>query len=321
MTSLIISPCSSSLTVISRAKSSDVLCKFKAQTKILSACFVKGTRKISLKSSERCIFYKSSVRNGVMCLAAAADASVLPAALLFDCDGVLVDTEKDGHRISFNDTFAEMELGVTWDVDLYGELLKIGGGKERMTAYFNKTTWPEKAPKSEEERKDFIASLHKRKTELFMVLIEKKLLPLRPGVAKLIDQAFAKGVKVAVCSTSNEKAVSAIVSFLLGPERAEKIQIFAGDVVPRKKPDPAIYILAASTLEVEPSSCVVVEDSAIGLAAAKAAGMKCIVTKSGYTADEDFLNADAVFDCIGDPPEERFDLAFCESLLEKQYVN
>ncbi|KAH9776577.1 CBBY-like protein [Citrus sinensis] len=281
-------------------------------------------------------------------------ASVLPSALLFDCDGVLVDTEKDGHRISFNDTFKEKELGVTWDVDLYGELLKIGGGKERMTAYFNKTGWPEKAPSDEEERKQFIASLHKRKTELFMVLIEKKLLPLRPGsdqcpivmmideclvlptfsmtyyleisvffsfrvIIRLIDQALEKGVKVAVCSTSNEKAVTAIVSFLLGPERAEKIQIFAGDVVPRKKPDPAIYTLAASTLGVDPSSCVVVEDSAIGLAAAKAAGMKCIVTKSGYTAEEDFLNADAVFDCIGDPPEERFDLAFCGSLLQKQY--
>ncbi|KAJ3701689.1 hypothetical protein LUZ61_005394 [Rhynchospora tenuis] len=262
-----------------------------------------------------------------------ASSAPLPAALLFDCDGVLVDTEKDGHRISFNDTFAEKELGITWDVELYGELLKIGGGKERMTAYFNKTGWPAKAPKTDEERKDFIASLHKRKTELFMALIEKKLLPLRPGVQRLIDEALSKGVQVAVCSTSNEKAVSAIVSNLLGPERAKKITIFAGDVVPRKKPDPcyfffsfdsirqAIYLLAASTLGVDPSSCVVVEDSAIGLAAAKGAGMKCIVTKSGYTAEEDFLNADAVFDCIGDPPEIRFDLGFCADLLQKQYVS
>lgn len=256
----------------------------------------------------------------MVCSAAASSVDNVPKALLFDCDGVLVDTEKDGHRVSFNDTFAEKELGVTWDVDLYGELLKIGGGKERMTAYFNKVGWPEKAPKGEDERKQFIASLHKRKTDLFMVLIEKKLLPLRPGVAKLIDQALEKDVKVAVCSTSNEKAVSAIVSCLLGPSRAEKIQIFAGDVVPKKKPDPAIYLLASKTLGVPPSSCVVVEDSAIGLAAAKAAGMKCIVTKSGYTAEEDFLNADAVFDCIGDPPEERFDLTFCGSLLQKQYV-
>ncbi|KAF8649207.1 hypothetical protein HU200_064402 [Digitaria exilis] len=250
-----------------------------------------------------------------------APAAVLPAALLFDCDGVLVDTEKDGHRISFNETFAERELGVSWDVELYGELLKIGGGKERMTAYFNKTGWPAKAPKADEERKEFIASLHKRKTELFMALIEKKLLPLRPGVKRLIDEALGKGVKVAVCSTSNEKAVSAIVSCLLGPDRAEKIIIFAGDVVPRKKPDPAIYILAATTLGVDPSSCVVVEDSNIGLAAAKAAGMKCIVTKSSYTEEEDFATADAVFDCIGDPPEMRFDLNFCVDLLHKQYVS
>ncbi|KAK6250197.1 hypothetical protein QUC31_007690 [Theobroma cacao] len=282
----------------------------------------------SLFTSTTFLYNKTSARTKQVCTsfkikcsaASSSSSSTLPAALLFDCDGVLVDTEKDGHRISFNDTFKEKELGVTWDVDLYGELLKIGGGKERMTAYFNKTGWPDKAPKSEEERKEFIASLHKRKTELFMALIENRLLPLRPGVAKLVDQALEKGVKVAVCSTSNEKAVSAVVSCLLGPERAEKIKIFAGDVVPRKKPDPAIYTLAANTLGVDPSSCVVVEDSAIGLAAAKAAGMTCVVTKSSYTADEDFLNADAVFDCIGDPPEERFDLAFCGSLLEKQYV-
>ncbi|KAM1128971.1 hypothetical protein ACFX2I_038758 [Malus domestica] len=249
--------------------------------------------------------------------ASASSFSTLPSALLFDCDGVLVDTEKDGHRISFNNTFKEKELGVTWDVDLFGELLKIAGGKERMTTYFNNTGWPENAPKSEEERKAFVVSLHKRKTELFLALIDKKSLPLRPGVAKLIDQALAEGVKVAVCSASNEKAVSAIVSILLGPERAEKIKIFAGEVVPRKKPDPAIYLLAANTLGVDPSSCVVIEDSAIGLAAAKAAGMKCVITKSGYTVDEDFQNADAVFDVIGDPPEERFDLAFCRSLLKQ----
>ncbi|XP_024441949.1 CBBY-like protein isoform X2 [Populus trichocarpa] len=264
---------------ITQTKTSSI-CSFRSHERTLSSSLL-GTRiRVYNKTTRTRVVEKSSTSNGTTCL---ASSSVLPSALLFDCDGVLVDTEKDGHRISFNDTFNERELGVTWDVDLYGELLKIGGGKERMTAYFNKTRWPEKAPKSEVERKEFIASLHKRKTELFMALIEKKLLPLRPGVAKLIDQALGKGVKVAVCSTSNEKAVSAIVSFLLGAERAEKIKIFAGDVVPRKKPDPAIYTLAANTLGVDPSSCVVVEDSAIGLAAAKAAGMKCIVTKSGKT--------------------------------------
>ncbi|KAL0713846.1 hypothetical protein Bca4012_020824 [Brassica carinata] len=298
------------------------------QSKLSAASFIPNAEKASksrfmgkcLRSNPVITHIGGSRSGGITCSASSSSPATLPSALLFDCDGVLVDTEKDGHRISFNDTFKERDLGVTWDVDLYGELLKIGGGKERMTAYFNKVGWPEKAPKDEAERKAFIAGLHKQKTELFMVLIEKKLLPLRPGVAKLVDQALTNGVKVAVCSTSNEKAVSAIVSCLLGPERAENIKIFAGDVVPKKKPDPAIYNLAAETLGVDPSKCVVVEDSAIGLAAAKAAGMTCIVTKSGYTADEDFVNADAVFDCIGDPPEERFDLSFCGSLLQKQFV-
>ncbi|XWS51346.1 hypothetical protein CRYUN_Cryun12cG0169300 [Craigia yunnanensis] len=308
---------SSSATILSQTKAS-IFSHHRLRGKNLPSSLFTSTTFFYNKTSTRTKQFSTSFK--IKC-SAASSSSTLPSALLFDCDGVLVDTEKDGHRISFNDTFKEKELGVTWDVDLYGELLKIGGGKERMAAYFNKTGWPEKAPKSEEERKEFIASLHKRKTELFMALTENRLLPLRPGVAKLIDQALEKGVKVAVCSTSNEKAVSAVVSCLLGPERAEKTKIFAGDVVPRKKPDPAIYTLAANTLGVDPSSCVVVEDSAIGLTAAKAAGMTCIVTKSGYTADEDFLNADAVFDCIGDPPEERFDLAFCGSLLEKQYVS
>ncbi|CAK9143494.1 unnamed protein product [Ilex paraguariensis] len=238
MASMVTSPsftAASSTTVFSHNKTS--ASNLRPNVKTLSSSIMGAQFSIN-RSTRRCHITKRC-RSGVTCLS--TSPSVLPSALLFDCDGVLVDTEKDGHRISFNDTFAARELGVTWDVDLYGELLKIGGGKERMTAYFNKTGWPEKAPKSEEERKDFIASLHKQKTELFMVLIEKKLLPLRPGVAKLIDQALAKGVKVAVCSTSNEKAVSAIVSCLLGPERAKEILIFAGDVVPRKKPDPVNF--------------------------------------------------------------------------------
>ncbi|XP_057804180.1 CBBY-like protein isoform X2 [Salvia miltiorrhiza] len=270
--------CSPPLTTsVSSSSSKNLIFAKKTLVLSSSSCSGMGASKLGKLSIKK----RSGERFGVVKCMASAAPSVLPKALLFDCDGVLVDTEKDGHRVSFNDTFAEKELGVTWDVDLYGELLKIGGGKERMTAYFNKVGWPDKAPTSEQERKEFIASLHKRKTELFMALIEKKLLPLRPGVAKLIDQALGSGVKVAVCSTSNEKAVSAVVSFLLGAERAEQIQIYAGDVVPRKKPDPAIYLLAAETLGVEPSSCVVIEDSGIGLAAAKAAGMKCIVTKSG----------------------------------------
>jgi Haloacid dehalogenase-like hydrolase len=113
---------------------------------------------------------------------------------------------------------------------------------------------------------------------------------------RLIDDAFKNDIPVAVCSTSNQAAVTTIVKKLLG-DRIDKIQIFAGDVVAKKKPNPDVYLLAASTLKVEPSRCWVIEDSNIGLRAAKSAGMRCLVTKSIYTDDEDFTGADV---CIPD---------------------
>jgi len=232
-----------------------------------------------------------------------------PEAILFDCDGVLCETERDGHRVTFNMTFKENDLDHDWDVDTYGELLKIGGGKERMTHYFNtvkdrepfKSQWPEDT----EERRAWIKSLHLRKTDLFLQVVESGKLPLRPGVRRLVKEALDGGAKVAVCSTSNEKAVKGIVKTML-PEFAERIPVFAGDVVPKKKPAPDVYELAARTLGVNPARCVVVEDTRIGLLAGKAAGMRVCVTKSIYSEDEDFTGADAVFDCIGDEGDERF---------------
>lgn len=225
-------------------------------------------------------------------------------ALIFDCDGVLVDTERDGHRVAFNDAFRAAGLAAKWSVDRYGELLSTGGGKERMRRHFDETGWPDG------DRDALILSLHHVKTDLFMQIIEGGALPLRPGVARMVDAALAAGMQVAVCSTSNERAVSAVVRVLLGAERAARITIFAGDAVARKKPDPAIYTLAATTLGLTLSACVVIEDSHIGLTAAKAAGMRCIVTKSAYTQDEDFTGADRVVSDL----DAGIDLPFCQSL-------
>ncbi|WIA23377.1 hypothetical protein OEZ85_000140 [Tetradesmus obliquus] len=249
---------------------------------------------------------------------ASVTAKALPEALLFDCDGVLVDTERDGHRVSFNDAFKQKGLDHTWGVELYGELLEIGGGKERMTKYFKdvEDQEPFKSTKDPEARKTLVAELHKLKTDLFMQLVETGAMPLRPGVRRLVEEAVAAGVPVAVCSTSNERAVSTIVRVMLGDKVASIMRVFAGDVVPKKKPDPAIYLLAAKELGVNPARCVVVEDSRIGLQAAKAAGMTCVVTKSSYTQNEDFGSADAVHDCIGEAGEERFSLADLSKMLE-----
>ncbi len=220
-------------------------------------------------------------------------------ALIFDCDGVLADTERDGHRVAFNRAFAQKGYSVEWNVETYGKLLEVAGGKERMKHYFDSNGWPDDVV----DREALIRELHKLKTDLFMQIIESGELPLRPGVARLVDEAIAANVTLAVCSTSNERAVNLVARTLLGPERkAHFSEILAGDVVSRKKPDPEIYNLASQKLGLEPSECVVIEDSRNGLLAAKTAGMYCVVTTNGYTEDEDFREADLVVSELGDPP-------------------
>jgi HAD superfamily hydrolase (TIGR01509 family) len=220
-------------------------------------------------------------------------------AIIFDCDGVLVDTERDGHRVAFNRAFAEKKLDLEWSESLYGELLSVAGGKERMKFFFNSHGWPSEVV----DRDGFIKELHKLKTDLFMRIIESGELALRPGVARLVDEAIAENLGLAVCSTSNERAVNLIVEKLLGQQRKAHFKvILAGDIVSRKKPDPEIYKLALEHLNLHARECVVVEDSRNGLLAAKAADMHCLVTTNGYTEEEDFSEADMVVSGLGDSP-------------------
>lgn len=235
-------------------------------------------------------------------------------ALLFDCDGVLVDTERDGHRVAFNQAFAAMGLDVEWDVSLYGKLLEISGGKERMHFFFSQRGWPPgvKNPTA------FIQELHRLKTGFFMRIIEQRQMPLRPGVARLVDEAMAAGVQLAVCSTSNEQAVTTIVATLLGPERRRAFAIFAGDIVPHKKPAPDIYLLACQRLGLPPTQCLVIEDSRNGLRAAKAAGMRCLITPSTYTRAEDFSEADLVVNDLGECSATGLTLSKIQQLISRQ---
>lgn len=220
-------------------------------------------------------------------------------ALIFDCDGVLVDTERDGHRVAFNRAFVQEGLTIEWDEEIYGELLKVAGGKERMRHYFDNYGWPEEAS----DRDAYIRQLHGLKTSLFMKIIENRELPLRSGVARIADEAIKAGIRLGVCSTSNERAVNLVVEKMLGPDRKKHFEfILAGDIVSNKKPDPEIYELAKKQLDLPSSECVVIEDSRNGLMAAKEAGMYCVVSKSHYTRSEDFSEADLVLDELGDPP-------------------
>ncbi|HWK26076.1 MAG TPA: HAD-IA family hydrolase [Solirubrobacter sp.] len=226
------------------------------------------------------------------------------STLIFDCDGVLADTERDGHRPAFNQTFAEAGLPVHWSEEEYGVKLTIGGGKERMASLLTETfVRANGLPEDPDGQRELLARWHKRKTELYKQYVRDGLLPGRPGIARIVDEALAAGWTLAVASTSAEDSVRAVLEHVVGAERAARFAVFAGDVVPAKKPDPAIYELTLERLGVAPEDALVIEDSRNGLLAAVRAGLRCVVTVSGYTAGEDFSEALLVVSSLGDPGE------------------
>jgi HAD superfamily hydrolase (TIGR01509 family) len=225
------------------------------------------------------------------------------SALVFDCDGVLADTERYGHLPAFNATFAEYGLPVRWSEEEYGEKLAIGGGKERMASLFADPAFVRAAgvPDDDEGRAQLLAQWHRAKSARFRALVAAGEIPTRPGVARLIDEALRAGWTVAVASTSAEESVRAVLEHAVGPDTAARVPVFAGDVVPAKKPDPAIYDLVVQTLGLDRGDTLVVEDSRNGLLAATGAGLPCLVTVNGYTRREAFDEAVLVVSELGDP--------------------
>lgn len=224
-------------------------------------------------------------------------------ALVFDCDGVLADTERYGHLPAFNAAFEQHGLDVRWDGDEYARKLKVGGGKERMATLFDDPDFVRAAgvPADAVARQDLLAGWHRTKTERFTHLVADGEIPARPGVARIIAAALDAGWTVAVASTSAEKSVRAVLELVVGKRQAALIPVFAGDLVAAKKPDPAIYDLAVDRLGLDRSATLVVEDSRNGLLAATRAGLACVVTVNGYTRSEAFDEAVLVVSELGDP--------------------
>ncbi len=228
------------------------------------------------------------------------------SALVFDCDGVLADTERYGHLPAFNQTFREFGIPVQWSEEEYGRKLLIGGGKERMTSVLTpEFVRANGLPEDPKALAAEVAKWHKRKTQLYTEMVAAGKLPPRPGIRRIVAEAQDAGWKLAVASTSAEAAVHAILEYAVGKERADRFDVFlAGDVVPRKKPAPDIYLLALEKLGVPAAEVLVVEDSRNGLEAAHAAGLRCVVTVNGYTEKEDFSEAILVVSSLGDPDGE-----------------
>ncbi len=228
-------------------------------------------------------------------------------ALIFDCDGVLADTEQFGHLPAFNQMWRELGVPWQWSVEEYGRKLKIGGGKERMASLFSENAFLAKylVPHDEQGRAELIAAWHKRKSTIYKDIVNSGRLPARSGVRRLAEAALKDGWTLAVASTSAQESVEAVLHHTMGPETASRFSlVLAGDVVKAKKPAPDIYLLAADRLGITPRDCVAVEDSNNGVLAAAAAGMRCVVTVSGYTQEEDFSRATIVLTCLGDPGGE-----------------
>jgi HAD superfamily hydrolase (TIGR01509 family) len=223
--------------------------------------------------------------------------------LIFDCDGVISDTERYGHLPAYNATFKEFGIPVEWSEDDYAIMLQIAGGKERMLKLFTpEFVAANNLPTDPEAQKAEVARWHKYKTDVYAKMVNDGLLPPRTGIARIMRTALDAGWQLAVASTSAHPAVLAVLHAAIGKDDADRFaQIFAGDIVPKKKPAPDIYLLAMETLGADPADTIVIEDSRNGLRAATAAGLATVVTVNGYTEEEDFSEARLVVSSLGDP--------------------
>jgi HAD superfamily hydrolase (TIGR01509 family) len=220
-------------------------------------------------------------------------------ALLFDVDGTLADTERNGHRPAFNKAFAAAGLDWHWSVELYGELLKVTGGKERMRHYIQ-----EHRPAVEvgDASDAAIAALHVAKNRIYTEAVAAGDVPLRPGVERLLLEARAAGLRLAIATTTSTENVSALLEHCLGPAAPSWFEVIAaGDAVPAKKPAPDVYFYALNALRLRPEQCLALEDSGAGLRAALAAGLATLVTVSDYAVADDLSGAAVVVDHLGEP--------------------
>lgn len=202
------------------------------------------------------------------------------AAVLWDVDGTLAETERDGHRVAFNLAFETEGLPWRWDVERYGELLRVAGGRERLQ--FDMETRHD-APKSPKERQALVERLHQRKTAHYTALVRQGAIGLRDGVRPLLQECRGQGVTLGIATTTSRANIEALLSTQLGSDWPRWFQVIvAGEDVRHKKPDPEVYHRALAELGIGPLEALALEDSPDGAQAAMAAGVPVVITRSAY---------------------------------------
>ena len=222
-----------------------------------------------------------------------------PQALLFDVDGTLADTERDGHRVAFNAAFREYGLDWDWTPQLYGELLAVTGGKERIRHYVDRHL-----PRFEKSAHfdALVAELHQAKTRHYTALLAHGGIPLRPGVARLLQEARDAGLRLAIATTTTPDNVTVLLRHSLAEDAVSWFEVIAaGDIVPAKKPAPDIYHYTLQEMGLAAQDCIAFEDSENGLRSSLGAGLKTIITVNGYTREHDFSGAAVVLSDLGEP--------------------
>ena len=220
-------------------------------------------------------------------------------ALIFDVDGTLADTERDGHRPAFNQAFAEAGLDWHWDVPLYGKLLGVTGGKERMKHYIDHYRPDYSKPAHFDE---MVAELHKNKTLHYTKLAAAGGIPMRAGVKRLLNEARAAGLRLAIATTTTPENVTVLLEHSLGAGTQDWFEVIAaGDIVPAKKPAPDIYHYALQKMGLNASDCLAFEDSENGLRSSLGAGLTTLITVNDYTLNHNFSGAAVVLSDLGDP--------------------
>ncbi|MBC8129433.1 MAG: HAD-IA family hydrolase [Rhizobiaceae bacterium] len=214
-------------------------------------------------------------------------------AFIFDVDGTLAETE-ELHRDAFNAAFAREGLSWHWDFHRYKDLLAVSGGKERIRHFVETENIETAGPLD-----DLVVRLHQSKTDIYGAMVRGGRLPLRAGVADLVAEAKRRGLRLAIATTTSRENVDTLLGVALGGTDDFEV-IACGDMVPKKKPAPDVYLLALRELELGAGDCLAFEDSSNGLRAAKGAGLRCIVTPALYTEDEHFADADLVLTDLRD---------------------